>query len=128
MHGSLLLEVWREVGRHLELPDLMQRLFTRLKDALPISMLVVRRVDVAAGCIETVAACLDDNQPPPTRTRTDSTSARLQALATWCRAGSAVQGRDEIASSDLTPLLPEPLVPHSALLVPLLEWVMATAP
>lgn len=119
MHPSLLLEVWREVGRHLELPDLMQRLFTRLKDALPISMLVVRRVDVAAGCIETVAACLDDSQPPPARTRTDSTSARLQALATWCRAGSAVQGRDEIASSDLTPLLPEPLVPDSALLVPL---------
>jgi transcriptional regulator with GAF, ATPase, and Fis domain len=115
---TLLLEVWREVGRHLELPDLMQRLAERLGKALPVSLLV-RRVDVAAGCVETVAAGLDTRQPAPARTRTDASPERLQAIAGWCRAGAAAEGRDALASLGLGLLVPDELSSGSALLVPL---------
>ena len=55
VHQALLLEAWREVGRHLELPELMERLFTPLQKVLSVSLLIVRRVDVAAAGVETVA-------------------------------------------------------------------------
>jgi transcriptional regulator with GAF, ATPase, and Fis domain len=117
MNTPLLLEVWREVGRHLELPDLMQRLAERLRQALPVSLLV-RRVDVAAGCIETVATGLGARQPAPARVRTDVSRESLQAIAGWCRSGTAAAGRDAIAALGLGMVVPEELSHSTAVLVP----------
>ena len=117
MSQSLLLEIWREVGRHLELPDLMQRLPPRLGDVLPAS-LWVRRVDLAAGCVETVATAMDAGQRASARTRTDVPAERLQALAAWCRTGGVAEGR-EIDSGGLALLVPAGLDLQASVLVPL---------
>jgi transcriptional regulator with GAF, ATPase, and Fis domain len=117
MNRDLLLEVWREVGRHLELPDLMQRLFDRLREELPAS-LFVRRLDFAGGCIETVAAGVASGHSAPARTRTDATPEALQALSAWCRTGTLVPA-SEVASLGLAPLVPVELEHESTLLVPL---------
>jgi transcriptional regulator with GAF, ATPase, and Fis domain len=97
----------------------MDRLFGRLQGVLPVSDLLVRRLDVAAAGVETVAAGTLAGHEPPLRARTDSTPGRIQALAAWCRAGSAASGREGIASAELGPLLPDGIDPDAATLVPL---------
>jgi transcriptional regulator with GAF, ATPase, and Fis domain len=119
VHRDLLLDVWREVGRHLELPDLMDRLFARLQDVLPVSLLVIRRLELPAGGVETVATGAPARHGPTPRARTDSTPTMSQALAVWCRSGSAALGRDEIVSAGLGPLLPDALGADSVMLVAL---------
>jgi len=115
---ALLLETWREVGRHLELPDLMDRLFARLREVLPVEALIVRHVDAPGGAIETVAVGSADGASSP-RARTEATPGRAQALAAWCRAGEPAWDRAGIAAADLDPLLPDGVAVETAALVPL---------
>ena len=97
----------------------MERLFAPLQKVLSVSLLIVRRVDVAAAGVETVAVGTAADHGLLARARTDSTPARVQALAAWCRAGSAARGREEILSADLGPLLPDGIGADAAVLVPL---------
>ena len=64
MESSLLLDLWREVGRHLELPELLDRVYPRLSDALPVASLFVRRLDLPGGYVETVASLASSDGPP----------------------------------------------------------------
>ena len=119
MQASLLLDLWREVGRHLELSELLDRVHPRLSDALPVSSLFVRRLDLPGGCVETVASVATSDDPPHASARTDATPAAIQPLLTWCRTGSTIHGRVAIERAGLRLLVPDRLHRAEVLLVPL---------
>ena len=54
-HASLLLDVWREVCRHIEIGESIQRLGPILLRRLPVDAILIRRLDPARCCVESVA-------------------------------------------------------------------------
>ena len=52
---QLILEVWREVCRHLEIHESVERLLPTLAAQIPLEALAIRRVDRQRSCLETVA-------------------------------------------------------------------------
>ena len=52
---DLLLNVWREACRHLELAESVERIALLLADHVPADYLVVRQIDLTRGGLETVA-------------------------------------------------------------------------
>ena len=54
-YAGLLLDVWREVCRHIEIGESIERLGPILVRRLPIDTIVVRRLEPARPCVETVA-------------------------------------------------------------------------
>jgi transcriptional regulator with GAF, ATPase, and Fis domain len=109
MRASLLLDLWREVGRHLELPEFLDRVQSRLSDALPLSSVFVRCLDLPAGCVETVASVAAESHSRHSPGRTEATTAAVQALMAWCSSGSHVHGRLAIEEFGLQLLVPDGL-------------------
>src|SRR5579862_8013327 len=67
---SLLLHVWREVGRHLEIHESVERVVPALAERLPLEHVIVRRIDVQRSCLETVAWGAAEGAPPVDTTKT----------------------------------------------------------
>src|SRR5688572_15446597 len=82
----LLLEVWREACRHIELEQSIERIALLVADQVRAEYLVVRQLDVARGGVETVAigACRPDAAAVAPQ-RTDCSGAAMRQLLAWCR-------------------------------------------
>ena len=52
---SVLLDVWREACRHIEISQSTETIAAMLAEHLPIAQVLVRQIDPARGCLETVA-------------------------------------------------------------------------
>ena len=50
----MLLEAWREAGRHLEIGEAVERVAPLLARRLPADLVLVRWFDLARGCVETL--------------------------------------------------------------------------
>ncbi|HEX6063212.1 MAG TPA: sigma 54-interacting transcriptional regulator [Longimicrobiales bacterium] len=61
----LLPEIWREVGRHLELREAIELIAPLIRQRVPLSALIVRRLDLDQLRTDTAAAWLDENWPEP---------------------------------------------------------------
>ncbi|MBL8840560.1 MAG: sigma-54-dependent Fis family transcriptional regulator [Planctomycetes bacterium] len=82
---SLLLDVWREVGRHIELDDSLQNLAPIVAQTLPVARLVVRRLDVAARRLDALAA---GGEPLAAgAARRDLDPAEVARLQAWLASG-----------------------------------------
>jgi transcriptional regulator with GAF, ATPase, and Fis domain len=81
----LLLDVWREVGRHIELHDAVDNIAALLVPALPLSALEILHLDPRRGDIETTAASRRDGRPPSHGRRIGLTTVRLERLLEWMR-------------------------------------------
>jgi transcriptional regulator with GAF, ATPase, and Fis domain len=79
----LLLDVWREACRHIGIADAVDRMAPLLVRKLPADRMLVRRLDLARSCAETVAATGGDPGAP----RSELATEELESLAAWCRAG-----------------------------------------
>lgn len=90
---QLLLEVWREVGRQPDIQKCMDEVALRVRDHLPGSLLLVRRLDPDRSCLETVATsmCRPGVQSPVQR-RTECSARQLSDLHEWVRAGRMQRG------------------------------------
>ena len=55
---QMLLNVWREVSRHIRIDESVTRVMPLLSPGLPLDALLVRHVDLARTSLETVAAVL----------------------------------------------------------------------
>src|ERR1700722_2921208 len=49
---QLIFDVWREVCRHLEIHESVERLLPRLAESLPLDALAIRRIDRPRSCLE----------------------------------------------------------------------------
>jgi hydrogenase-4 transcriptional activator len=81
----LLLDVWREVGRHLELDQSVSLLGARISVDLPLERLWVRRLDPVGGRVDSLAGwpVLDGDR------RTVLTPAQVQETLDWLSGGQA---------------------------------------
>ena len=87
----LLLDVWREVCRHIEIAEAVDRLAPLLVRKLPADRMLVRRLDLARSCVETVAASGGDAGAP----RSELAADELEGLTAWCRAGRVLHLADD---------------------------------
>jgi hydrogenase-4 transcriptional activator len=89
----LLLDAWREAGRHATIDETTERLAERMGRELPADALLVRRLDAPRLRLETVAvgACRAD-VPAPDIARTELSAAQMEALLAWGRGGTVMRG------------------------------------
>ena len=55
---DVLLEVWREAGRHIEIHESSATIAAMLERHLPLAALLVRRFDASGHALDTVAGIL----------------------------------------------------------------------
>jgi transcriptional regulator with GAF, ATPase, and Fis domain len=87
---SVLLNVWQEACRHIDIGQATANIAALLVQHLPIDQIVVRRVDRAKPCLETVAVGLTDRRQL-SNARTDCSPMELEAILAWCRQGKIVR-------------------------------------
>jgi hydrogenase-4 transcriptional activator len=103
---ALQLQVWREVCRHIEIDEAVERLAPIVAKKLPIDRIVIRRLDLDGQRLETLAVGRCRPGPTPDRPRSELTPAQIQRVADWASHGKVHAG--DVASSDLLAAL----VPH----------------
>jgi len=84
---ELLLGVWREACRHIEIAESVRTIAAMLQDELRIAQLLVRRVACDRNCIETVAAGFADGEGLCGANRTECTEEETAIVRAWCERG-----------------------------------------
>src|SRR5580704_119946 len=88
---QLIFDVWREVCRHLEIHESVERLLPRLAESLPLDAVVIRRIDRPRSCLETVASGLARANTRVPAAKTALREAELATLLKWCKRGDVAQ-------------------------------------
>jgi hydrogenase-4 transcriptional activator len=96
---QLIVDVWREVCRHLEIHESVERLLPRLAEQLPLDALVVRRIDRPRACIETVACGLARSGTRVPAAKTSLSEPELAQLLKWCKRGGVANRPKGVASA-----------------------------
>ncbi|HEX2485434.1 MAG TPA: sigma-54 dependent transcriptional regulator, partial [Myxococcota bacterium] len=119
--GPMLLETWREAGRHLEIGEAVERVAPLVARRLPVDALLVRWFDVARGCVETLAASdCGSSAAVPRSTRSEVDAEELEALLAFARDGRVLHRRAAALSDRLPGALPAELE-GDVLLAPLAD-------
>jgi len=109
---QVLLNVWQEACRHIEIGQSIANIAAMLVRHIPIEQVLVRRIDSVRSGLETVAAgfsepgrrrlegdCpsfrVGENGTVPFDARANCSPAELQSLLEWCRRGKASHRRGE---------------------------------
>ena len=87
----LLLDVWREACQNLEIGESTTRIMPLLSKRIPLGLLLVRRIDVPRGCLDTVGLATGKSGSPPPVARTSCSAEQLERLLAWCRAGKVLR-------------------------------------
>jgi transcriptional regulator with GAF, ATPase, and Fis domain len=82
---QLLLDVWREACRHVEIGDAVAQCAPALFRRLPVDLVIVRRLEPARAAIETVAVGICRPGPAPAHGRDDLEAGGFERLSQWCR-------------------------------------------
>jgi hydrogenase-4 transcriptional activator len=87
---NFLAELWREVGRHLEIEESVRRINPMLLARVPIDGLLVRRLEREPMRLTTIAGCRGAGEPIETSsTRTECDEAGARELLQFIAAGRA---------------------------------------
>ncbi len=116
-HG-LLLSIWREACRHIEISESTGTITGILLQKLPLQCLLVKRLDVAQSLLETVAwgAAEQDFVPPSARILL--TGAKFKRLWQWTQAGAVVHSQGARRIGEIALVAP-PEIEGDVLLGPL---------
>lgn len=105
-----LLEVWQEVGRHIEIEESMSHLAELLSHHFPIVAIEIRRIDVRRSLLETVAigtVGAPRITPSPHPARSELVASRLEQLLSWARQGRNLMGEAEAINARFPGFVPE---------------------
>ena len=89
---DLLLDVWREACRHVEMGEFVARIAPRLAAVIPFDLLLVRRMELEHLRIDTCAGSGREGCELPDRTRTECAAERMDELLQWCRGKEILRG------------------------------------
>ena len=89
---AVLLNVWREACRHIEIQQSAEAITRLLHKQIPLTQLFVRRIDEQRSCLTTVAWGLGDRPGQETDTHTECSPQQLRKLLAWCRHGEVGRG------------------------------------
>jgi hydrogenase-4 transcriptional activator len=117
--APLLLDLWREIGRHIEIGESLRRCTPLLARRLPLDQLWVRRFELAS--LETIAIAASDGEGDTTSHDRDALAPEaLAELAAFCRRGKPARGSAAQLARKLHGAVPESLV-GDVIAVPLLR-------
>ncbi len=88
---QILLEVWREACRHIEIHNSTLTIAGLLTRQIPLEQIVVRRIESEPACILTVAAAPTEPQSPIRENRRVFSKAEFKRLLSWGRSGRLLQ-------------------------------------
>src|SRR5512139_92470 len=118
MRGNgLLLTIWREACRHIEIAESTATLAPILAEHLPLDALIVRRFDPASAAIDTVAVG-GRRVVDAASTRTVVSPAQMNRLLAWARSGQIVDSTTAPRRGELALVVP-PELPGAAVAGPL---------
>src|SRR5262245_43049385 len=83
--SELLLDVWREACRHIEIADSVGRITPLLRRHLPLASIHVRQFAVDRSIVETVAASTAEGRRLTLLPRDECSFTQMQALVEWCQ-------------------------------------------
>jgi transcriptional regulator with GAF, ATPase, and Fis domain len=90
---DLLLRVWREACRHIELEQSIEGIARVIAPHVGADHIVVRQVDLIHGGLDTVAlARCRPGAPPVVIARSNLTDAGMHDVLAWCRDSEAATG------------------------------------
>jgi transcriptional regulator with GAF, ATPase, and Fis domain len=103
---QVLLSVWQEACRHIDISQSTSNIAAMLVEHIPVEQVLVRRIDVARSCLETVARGLTGPEHRLPDARTDCCPTELKSLRAWCRNKKVAhrQGNEALAK-ELTKLV-----------------------
>jgi formate hydrogenlyase transcriptional activator len=105
---ELLLGVWREACRHIDIDQSAERIAHLLADHIPADLLLVRRIDAGRHLLETVAAgACRPGVALPIHPRTECSRLELGHLLTWGQQGRVSRWRVGESVSFPTALVPD---------------------
>lgn len=108
-YHRLLLDVWREACRHIEIAESTNTIVKLLSDQLPISTLVVRRFDYAHQTVDSVAAGQVGPSLPKGLGKVTLSDAKWKRLIQWGSSGKLLQAPANRRSGDVASVAPEDL-------------------
>lgn len=100
---DLLLDIWREACRHIEIRESAATLAEMLAEHFPLASLSVLRLDEADKEIELVAHAPDVGS---LSTPHSCTAAQWRKLTSWAKSGNVLHGKSGKASAELELLVP----------------------
>jgi hydrogenase-4 transcriptional activator len=115
--NGLLLTIWREACRHIEIAESTATLAPILAEHLPLDALIVRRFDPASAAIDTVAVG-GRRVVDAASTRTVVSPAQMNRLLAWARSGQIVDSTTAPRRGELALVVP-PELPGAAVAGPL---------
>lgn len=89
-HTTLLLSVWREVGKHVELAESLAKTYPFLARRIPINRVLIRRLDLARSILETWASTGEREESGIDGGRITLPRSDAEEVLAWCRRGQAV--------------------------------------
>lgn len=107
--NSILLDVWREACRHIDIRESANTLAALLAEHVPLAGLLVRRFDMAHSLVVTVAVGQPAQAPFDGSNRTTVTPGRWNALVEWAGQGSLVQAPAKRRTGVISHLVPPEL-------------------
>src|SRR5262249_14331437 len=105
--SPLLLEIWREVCRHIEIGESAARLAPILAKRIPGEVILVRCFDNDRSCVETVATGICRGSPAHMGARHDLSQEKMDRLLLWCRERRILQAPAPLIRDRLPGALPE---------------------
>ncbi|MCO6456385.1 MAG: sigma 54-interacting transcriptional regulator [Pirellulaceae bacterium] len=113
----ILLEVWREACRHIEIDESTLAIVRLLATQMPLGRILVRRIDAEPASIVTVAAAPPEPHSPIAEHRRSFSAEEFHRLLGWTRSGRILR-RGKRLTGALGLVLP-PDVGGDLLVVPL---------
>jgi transcriptional regulator with GAF, ATPase, and Fis domain len=110
---KVLLELWREISRHLLLEESIDPLAALIGRFLPIDYLLLRRIDMKRSSVTTVAVGKCRPGPALGKIRTECSSQDIDRIVAWCRRGNCERFAPTPRESELSGLIPMGLVGES---------------
>jgi transcriptional regulator with GAF, ATPase, and Fis domain len=97
-YSLVLLDIWREVCRHIEIGESVERVAPLLVRRLPAEFFLIRHIDLQRSFLETVAAGICRSQPLGLRNKSECPTPALDHILRWCRRGEVL--RQSAADTD----------------------------
>ena len=105
----MLLNIWREVCRHIAIDESVARVMPLLVSQLPIDELLVRHIDVARSFLETVAEGRLRAGPIQSTGKTECLPHDLDRIIDFCHRGKLLRDSCALLRKRLPGLLPSGL-------------------
>jgi transcriptional regulator with GAF, ATPase, and Fis domain len=103
---QLLLDVWREACRHIEIGEFVARIAPRLAQRIPFQLLLVRRVELDRLRLETLATGVREPRDLVPRARTECSPHEMDRILRWCKSGEVLAVGPERSNELLRHLCP----------------------